>query len=93
MFDAVFFVRGHTGIGVLAPQYGPRRGYFLRVSKKFSELAEIKRCLVKTASAGQLVPFVRLFRRKDTMTLKTTLPRRWTILLEPSRQSTITFKP
>jgi hypothetical protein len=35
MFDAVFFIRGHTGIGVLAPQYGPRRGYFLDVSKKF----------------------------------------------------------
>jgi hypothetical protein len=25
MFDAVFFIRGHTGIGVFAPQYGPRR--------------------------------------------------------------------
>jgi hypothetical protein len=23
------------GIGVFAPQYGPRRGYFLGVSKKF----------------------------------------------------------
>ena len=35
MFDAVFFIRGHTGFGVLAPQYGPHRGYFLGVSKKF----------------------------------------------------------
>ena len=34
MFDAVSFIRG-TGIGVFAPQYGARRGYFLGVSKKF----------------------------------------------------------
>ena len=32
MFDAVSFIRGHTGIGVLAPH--PRRGYLLGVSKK-----------------------------------------------------------
>ena len=35
MSDAVSFIRGHTGIGVFAPQYGPHRGYFLGVSKKF----------------------------------------------------------
>jgi hypothetical protein len=35
MFDAVSLIRGHTGIGVFAPQYGPRRGYFLGLSKKF----------------------------------------------------------
>ncbi len=35
MFDAVSFIRGHTGIGVLAPQYGTRRGYFLGMSNKF----------------------------------------------------------
>ena len=35
MFDPVSFIRGHTGIGVLAPQYSPRRGYFLGISKKF----------------------------------------------------------
>ena len=35
MFDAVSLIRGHTGIDVLAPQHGPRRGYFLGVSKKF----------------------------------------------------------
>jgi hypothetical protein len=34
MFDPVSFIRG-TGIGVFAPQYGPRRGYFLGLSKKF----------------------------------------------------------
>jgi len=35
MFDAVFLIRGHTGIGVFASQYGPRRSYFLGLSKKF----------------------------------------------------------
>jgi hypothetical protein len=35
MFDAVFFILGHTGIGVFALQYGPHRGYFLGVAKKF----------------------------------------------------------
>jgi hypothetical protein len=34
-FDAVSFIRGHTGIGLFAPQYGPRRGYFLGLAKKF----------------------------------------------------------
>jgi hypothetical protein len=34
MFDAVSFTRGHTGIGVFAPQYGPRRGHFLGISKQ-----------------------------------------------------------
>ncbi len=33
MFDAVSLIRG-TGIGALAPQHGPRRGFFLGASKK-----------------------------------------------------------
>ena len=35
LFDTVYFIRNGIGIGVFAPQYGPRRGYFLGVSKKF----------------------------------------------------------
>jgi len=35
MFDPVSFIRGHTGIGVFASQYGRRRAFFLGVSKKF----------------------------------------------------------
>ena len=31
----VYLIRDGSGIGVFAPQYGPRRGYFLGVSKKF----------------------------------------------------------
>jgi outer membrane receptor protein involved in Fe transport len=35
LFDSVYLIRDGTGIGVFAPQYGPRRGYFAGVSKKF----------------------------------------------------------
>jgi outer membrane receptor protein involved in Fe transport len=34
LFDTVYEIRSGSGIGVFAPQYGPRRGYFLGVSKK-----------------------------------------------------------
>jgi outer membrane receptor protein involved in Fe transport len=35
LFDTIYQLRSGTGIGVFAPQYGPRRGYFAGVSKKF----------------------------------------------------------
>ena len=35
LFDTDYLIRGGTGIGVFAPQYGPRRGFFAGVSKKF----------------------------------------------------------
>ena len=35
LFDTVYPIRNGTGIGVFAPQFGPRRGYFVGVSKKF----------------------------------------------------------
>ena len=34
-FDSVYEIRDGSGIGVFAPQYGPRRGVFLGLSKKF----------------------------------------------------------
>jgi len=34
VFDEVYFIRNGTGIGVFAPQFGPRRGYFLGLSQK-----------------------------------------------------------
>ncbi|MBV8926524.1 MAG: outer membrane beta-barrel protein [Bradyrhizobium sp.] len=34
LFDTVYLIRDGTGIGVFAPQYGPRRGFFLGFSKK-----------------------------------------------------------
>jgi outer membrane receptor protein involved in Fe transport len=35
VFDTIYQIRSGTGIGVFAPQYGPRRGFFLGLSKKF----------------------------------------------------------
>ena len=34
LFDSVYVIRDGTGIGVFAPQYGPRRGFFVGISKK-----------------------------------------------------------
>jgi outer membrane receptor protein involved in Fe transport len=34
LFDEIYFIRDGSGIGVFAPQYGPRRGYFVGISKK-----------------------------------------------------------
>jgi outer membrane receptor protein involved in Fe transport len=34
LFDTVYLIRDGTGIGVFAPQFGPRRGFFLGLSKK-----------------------------------------------------------
>ena len=34
LFDTVYLIRDGSGIGVFAPQYGPRRGFFVGVSKK-----------------------------------------------------------
>ena len=35
LFDEVYEIRDGSGIGVFAPQFGPRRGYFVGVSQKF----------------------------------------------------------
>jgi outer membrane receptor protein involved in Fe transport len=35
VFDSVYLIRDGSGIGVFAPQYGPRRGFFVGLSKKF----------------------------------------------------------
>ena len=34
VFDTVYLIRDGSGVGVFAPQYGPRRGYFVGLSKK-----------------------------------------------------------
>jgi outer membrane receptor protein involved in Fe transport len=34
-FDAIYQIRNGTGVGVFAPQYGPRRGLFAGVTKEF----------------------------------------------------------
>ena len=35
LFDTIYQIRDGTGIGVFAPQYGPRRGFYFGVSQKF----------------------------------------------------------
>ncbi len=35
VFDTSYAIRNGTGIGVFAPQYGPRRGYYFGFSQKF----------------------------------------------------------
>jgi outer membrane receptor protein involved in Fe transport len=34
LFDKIYEIRDGSGIGVFAPQFGPRRGYFVGISKK-----------------------------------------------------------
>ena len=34
IFDTIYQIRNGSGIGVFAPQYGPRRGYFIGIKKK-----------------------------------------------------------
>jgi outer membrane receptor protein involved in Fe transport len=34
LLDTIYEIRSGTGIGVFAPQWGPRRGYFVGISKK-----------------------------------------------------------
>jgi outer membrane receptor protein involved in Fe transport len=33
VLDTVYEIRDGTGVGVLAPQYGPRRGFFVSLSQ------------------------------------------------------------
>jgi outer membrane receptor protein involved in Fe transport len=35
LFDEVYEIRDGTGVGVFAPQYGPRRGIFAGLTKSF----------------------------------------------------------
>ena len=35
LFDTIYQIRSGEGIGVFAPQFGPRLGWFLGISKKF----------------------------------------------------------
>jgi outer membrane receptor protein involved in Fe transport len=34
VFDTIYELRDGSGIGVFAPQFGPRRGYFVGLSQK-----------------------------------------------------------
>ena len=34
LFDTIYEIRDGSGIGVFAPQYGPRRGFYFGISQK-----------------------------------------------------------
>ena len=34
-FDTIYQIRDGSGIGVFAPQYGPRRGFYVGMSQRF----------------------------------------------------------
>ena len=34
LFDTIYQIRSGSGIGVFAPQYGPRRGYYVGISEE-----------------------------------------------------------
>ncbi len=36
LFDRVYEIRDGSGVGVFAPRFGPRRGFFIGLSKSFS---------------------------------------------------------
>jgi outer membrane receptor protein involved in Fe transport/opacity protein-like surface antigen len=40
VFDTVYVIRDGSGIGVFAPQYGPRRGFYFGLSQKFGPGAD-----------------------------------------------------
>jgi hypothetical protein len=44
VFDTVYQIRNGTGIGVFAPQYGPRRGYFIGIKKKICAHPSASEC-------------------------------------------------
>ena len=35
VFDKIYEIRDGSGIGVFAPQFGPRRGFFVGITQKF----------------------------------------------------------
>jgi outer membrane receptor protein involved in Fe transport len=34
LFDSIYEIRDGSGIGVFAPQFGPRRGFYFGISQK-----------------------------------------------------------
>ena len=53
VLDTVYQIRSGTGIGVFAPQYGPRRGYFIGIKKKLCTDASIGDCRNPTQDDGR----------------------------------------
>src|SRR5262249_54889493 len=50
VFDTIYQIRNGSGIGVFAPQYGPRRGFFLGIKKKICADPNSDACRIPTES-------------------------------------------
>jgi len=46
VFDTIYQIRNGSGIGVFAPQYGPRRGFFLGIKKKICSDQNSEACRI-----------------------------------------------
>jgi opacity protein-like surface antigen/outer membrane receptor protein involved in Fe transport len=60
LFDTIYQIRSGTGIGVFAPQYGPRRGFFIGISQKIGQPGNDGAAFQKPepASVADLTPAV-----------------------------------
>jgi opacity protein-like surface antigen len=54
LFDTVYLIRDGSGIGVFAPQYGPRRGFFAGMSKKFGDAPPVSAAYLPEKDRPQL---------------------------------------
>ena len=54
LFDTVYLIRDGSGIGVFAPQYGPRRGFFAGMSKKFGDTPPVSAAYLPEKDRPQL---------------------------------------
>jgi opacity protein-like surface antigen len=52
LFDTSYVIRNGSGIGVFAPQYGPRRGYYFGLAQKFGPGANDGKPVGATYSSG-----------------------------------------
>jgi opacity protein-like surface antigen len=52
VFDTSYVIRNGSGIGVFAPQYGPRRGYYFGLAQKFGPGANDGKPVGATYSSG-----------------------------------------
>jgi opacity protein-like surface antigen/outer membrane receptor protein involved in Fe transport len=53
--DYVYQIRNGSGIGVFAPQYGPRRGYYFGISQKLGNPEKTPGVYTKAAAAAPIV--------------------------------------
>jgi outer membrane receptor for ferrienterochelin and colicin len=57
LFDTSYAIRNGTGIGVFAPQYGPRRAYYFGIAQKFGPGANDSKPAGASYPAGYGGPF------------------------------------